>query len=166
MAGKANNFWLKAKDPVLFTMLGALLVLSIKTCGDGNKARETNEIVKDVATNVDTIKQNTDTVKATVKAVHKIVTRTEKKVDVLQETADSILAKVDSCCDCEPKHKPIVQPVKKRPAEQPLEPMVVVNVNIHQQSQDATPDTVPAQKPVKKFDTVYVGRVVCRDYYL
>lgn len=160
MANKAQAFWAKAKDPVLFTVLGALLILAMKNCGDGNRARETNDIVKEVAANVDTIKHDADTVKATVKAVHKIVTRTEKKVDCVQETADSILAKIDSCCGCicNKKPAPVVQLVKQ-PVKRPQNVTDTVTVVI--KPVIVKPDTLPVKKPV--CDT-FVGIVVCREY--
>lgn len=117
-----KSFWARAKEPVLYTTLGALLILSVKQCDDGNKARETNKTVKSVAEQIDSIKDNTDELIADVDATldvvkknNKIVNRTEDKIDslqeLLQETADTILAHVDSCCDC--NKKPVVKPKPK-----------------------------------------------------
>ena len=133
MALNIKNLWARAKEPVLYTTLGALLILSVKQCGDGNKSRETNDVVKSVAEKIDSVADDTDTVKAYAKATYNvavennnIVKRTESKVDALQETADTILAHVDSCCDC--NKKPVVRP--RRPASRPV-----------------PRDTVPAVKP-------------------
>ena len=141
----------KCEKPVLYTTLGALLLLAIKNCGDGNKARETNEFVKDVAAGVDTIKQerrmDADTVKHIARETNKVVHRVEKKVDKVQETADSILVKVDDCCGC--NKKPVVKPiapVKKDTV--PAKPVV---------------DTIPVKKPVVpvKRDTVWLHDTIC-----
>ena len=127
MSVDLKNLWTRAKDPILFTTLGVLLFLGVKNCSNGDAARETNETIKEVAANVDTIKEerrlDADTIKATTRAIHTVVKRTEKKVDVLQETADSILAKVDSCCDCNQQQpapkKPVQKPAPKKPVQQP-----------------------------------------------
>ena len=161
MALNWNNVWTKAKEPVLFTVLGALLVLSVKNCGDGNKARETNEIVKGVAENVDTIKtetheikqdtkdikHDTDTLKAFAKATHKVVTRIEDKVDTLQNTADSILTKVEECCDCNDK-KP---EVRVRPVKRDTVPRV-----LPKPKRDTVPHVEPKKDTVEKTYTVTV----------
>lgn len=157
MAFDVKKFLSHAKVPAMFTMLGAILALNIKTCSDGNKSRETNDVVKSVAEKIDSVRMDADTVKAYSVATYdvavknnEIVKRTEEKVDALQETADTILAHVDSCCDC--NKKPVVRP--RRPAPRPVP--------------RSTPrDTVPAVKPkpcprdtvvVVKHDTVYADK--------
>ncbi|MBQ9540305.1 MAG: hypothetical protein IJU89_02670 [Alphaproteobacteria bacterium] len=152
MAFNFRNFWTRAKEPVLYTALGALLILSVKNCSDGNKSRETNDVVKSVAEQIDSVQMDTDTVKAYATATYNVaqenntvVKRTEGKVDNVQETVDTILAHVDSCCDC--NARPVVRPRRPAPRSVPR-------------------DTVPAAKPkpcprdtvvvVVKPDTVYV----------
>ncbi len=152
MAFDIKNFLSRAKVPAMFTMLGAILALNIKTCSDGNKSRETNDVVKSVAEQIDSVQMDSDTVKAYAKATYNvavennsIANRIEEKVDNVQETVDTILAHVDSCCDC--NARPVVRPRRPAPRSVPR-------------------DTVPAAKPkpcprdtvvvVVKPDTVYV----------
>jgi len=152
MAFDVKNFLSRAKVPAMFTMLGAILALNIKTCSDGDKSRETNDVVKSVAEQIDSVQMNADTVKAYVRATYNvavennsIANRIEEKVDNVQETVDTILAHVDSCCDC--NARPVVRPRRPAPRSVPR-------------------DTVPAAKPkpcprdtvvvVVKPDTVYV----------
>ena len=153
MAFDVKNFLSRAKVPAMFTMLGAILLLNVKTCSDGNKSRKTNDVVKSVAEKIDSVRMDADTVKAYSVATYdvvvennEIVKRTEKKVDALQETADTILAHVDSCCDC--NKKPVVRPRRPAPRSTPR-------------------DTVPAGKPkpctpdtvvIVKRDTVYADK--------
>lgn len=141
-----KNVWARAEKPVLYTTLGALLLLGIKNCSDGDVARETNENVKKVVANTDSLKNDADTIKAFTKATNTIVDRTEHKVDNLQETADSILSIVDSCCDCnkQPEQKPV--PKKKKPVVEPKKNPV---------KPEPKQDTIPV-KP-----TITVG-VICR----
>ncbi len=157
MAFDVKNFLSRAKVPAMFTMLGAILLLNVKTCSDGNKSRETNGVVKSVAEKIDSVQMDVDTVKAYSVATYdvavknnEIVKRTEEKVDALQETADTILAHVDSCCDC--NQKPVVRPRRPAPRSVPR----------------PTPrDTVPAAKPkpcprdtvvIVKRDTVWADK--------
>lgn len=152
MAFDVKNFLSRAKVPAMFTMLGAILALNIKTCSDGNKSRETNDVVKSVAEQIDSVQMDADTVKAYVRATYNvavennsIANRIEEKVDNVKETVDTILAHVDSCCDC--NARPVVRPRRPAPRSVPR-------------------DTVPAAKPkpcprdtvvvVVKPDTVYV----------
>lgn len=152
MAFDVKNFLSRAKVPAMFTMLGAILALNIKTCSDGDKSRETNDVVKSVAEQIDSVQMNADTVKAYVRATYNvavennsIANRIEEKVDNVKETVDTILAHVDSCCDC--NARPVVRPRRPAPRSVPR-------------------DTVPAAKPkpcprdtvvvVVKPDTVYV----------
>ncbi|MBP5794943.1 MAG: hypothetical protein J6W41_02915 [Alphaproteobacteria bacterium] len=149
MAFDFKRFLGRAEKPALFVMMAALLGISVKNCSDGDKSRETNDVVKSVAEKIDSVRMDADTVKAYSVATYnvavennKIVNRTEEKVDALQETADTILAHVDSCCDC--NKKPVVRPRRLVPR-----------------------DTVPAAKPepctpdtvvIVKRDTVYADK--------
>lgn len=143
MAFDVKNFLSRAKVPAMFTMLGAILALNIKTCSDGNKSRETNDVVKSVAEKIDSVQMDADTVKAYVRATHNVAVenngiakRIEEKVDNVKETVDTILAHVDSCCDC--NARPVVRPRRPAPRSVPR-------------------DTVPAAKPKPcPRDTVYV----------
>ncbi|MBR6751974.1 MAG: hypothetical protein IKL95_01740 [Alphaproteobacteria bacterium] len=152
MAFDVKNFLSRAKVPAMFTMLGAILALNIKTCSDGDKSRETNDVVKSVAEQIDSVQMDVDTIKAYATATYSVaqenntvVKRTEGKVDNVKETVDTILAHVDSCCDC--NARPVVRPRRPAPRSVPR-------------------DTVPAAKPkpcprdtvvvVVKPDTVYV----------
>ena len=150
--------WNKVKFPALFTMLGVLLLLSVKNCSDNKKSREGDE---KVAANIDTILQerrnDADTIKAYAEAIYDDTEEINHKVDKVQETSDSILARVrhidDSCCGC--NDKPVVKP-KQKPAKRPADttvsrhrvtdtlyiPVVVFPVE--------TPVTsVPEEKPIK-----------------
>jgi hypothetical protein len=150
--------WNKVKFPALFTMLGVLLLLSVKNCSDNKKSREGDE---KVAANIDTILQerrnDADTIKAYAEAIYDNTEEINRKVDKVQETGDSILARVrhidDSCCGC--NDKPVVKP-KQKPAKRPADttvsrhrvtdtlyiPVVVVPVE--------TPVTsVPEEKPIE-----------------
>ena len=145
-----RNIWARAEKPVLYVTLGTLLLLGIKNCSDGDVVHETNEDVKKVLGDTDSLKRDTDTIKAFSKATHTVVQRTENKVDYLQETADSILSIVDSCCDCnkQPEQKPV--PKKKKPVVEPKKNPVK-----------------PEPKPEPKQDTVPVKptitvSVICR----
>ena len=149
MAFDVKNFLSRAKVPAMFTMLGAILLLNVKTCSDGNKSRKTNDVVKSVAEKIDSVRMDADTVKAYSVATYdvvvennEIVKRTEKKVDALQETADTILAHVDSCCDC--NKKPVVRP--RRPVPRDTVPAG--------KPKPCTPDTVV----IVKRDTVYADK--------
>lgn len=135
-----KNVLARAEKPVLYVTLGALLLLGIKNCSDGDVVRETNENVKKVLADTDSLKNDTDTIKAFSKATHTVVQRTESKVDFLQETEASILQKLDSCCDCDKqreqkqskpapkKKKPVVKPKKNpvKPEPCPRDTVVVV----------------------------------------
>lgn len=157
MAFDVKKFLSRAKVPAMFTMLGAILALNIKTCSDGNKSRETNGVVKSVAEKIDSVRMDADTVKAYSVATYdvvfqnnEIVKRTEKKVDALQETADTILAHVDSCCDCNkkpvvPLRRPMPRPV---PRHTPRDTVPAVKPN------PCTPDTVV----IVKHDTVWANK--------
>ncbi len=141
MAFDFKRFLGRAEKPALFVMMAALLGISVKNCSDGDKSRETNEIVRDVAETVDSVADNMAT-EASVSAIYsvavennKIVNRTEKKVDALQET-------VDSCCDC--NKKPVVRP--RRPVPRDTVPAV--------KPEPCTPDTVV----IVKRDTVYADK--------
>ncbi len=112
--------WNKIKYPALFTMLGALLILSVKNCSDNKKSRERDDRV---AANIDTImtenRDNSDTIKAYVEAIYDKTETIDHKIDRVQETADTILAHVeyieDSCCGCNknPVEKPRKKPTKR-----------------------------------------------------
>ncbi len=148
MAFDFKRFLGRAEKPALFVMMAALLGISVKNCSDGDKSRETNEIVRDVAETVDSVADNMAT-EASVSAIYnvavennKIVNRTEEKVDALQETADTILAHVDSCCDC--NKKPVVRP--RRPVPRDTVPAA--------KPKPCTPDTVV----IVKRDTVYADK--------
>ena len=134
-----GNVWARAEKPVLYAALAALLFLGIKNCSDGDVVRETNENVKKVVANTDSLKSDADTTKTLAKKTLTVVQRTEAKVDNLQKTADSILSIVDSCCDCnkQPEQKPV--PKKKKPVAKP---------------EPCPRDTVIVERPV--HDTVYV----------
>lgn len=141
MAFDFKRFLGRVEKPALFVMMAALLGISVKNCSDGDKSRETNEIVRDVAETVDSVADNIAT-EASVSAIYgvavennKIVNRTEKKVDALQET-------VDSCCDC--NKKPVVRP--RRPVPRDTVPAV--------KPEPCTPDTVV----IVKRDTVYADK--------
>ena len=145
-----KNVWARAERPVLYVTLGALLLLGIKNCSDGDVARETNEGVKKVLGDTDLLKRDTDTIKAFSKETYTVVQRTENKVDYLQEAEASILQKLDSCCDCnkQPEQKPV--PKKKKPVVEPKKNPVK-----------------PEPKPEPKQDTVPVKptitvSVICR----
>lgn len=123
------NFLQKAEKPVLYTALGILLFLGIKNYINDEKSDGTKETIQKISENIDTIKAGVDTVKVerrldadtlkqNVKDIDTVVNRTEQKVDTLiiqvqkvQQTADSILDKVEECCDC--KKKPVVKPKQK-----------------------------------------------------
>lgn len=145
-----KNVWARAERPVLYVTLGALLLLGIKNCSDGDVARETNEGVKKVLGDTDLLKRDTDTIKAFSKATYTVVQRTEAKVDDLQETADSILSIVDSCCDCDKQREQKPAPKKKKPVVEPKKNPVK-----------------PEPKPEPKQDTIPVKptitvSVICR----
>lgn len=135
-----KNVWARAKEPVLYVTLGVLVLLSVKNCSDGDGTRKTGEQVQKVITKIDSLKVDADTIKAYDKAMYTVVQRTERKVDDLQETADSILSIVDSCCDCNKQKQPKPAPKKKKPA--PVKP------------EPCSRDTVIVERPV--HDTVYV----------
>ncbi len=116
---KLKNVLARAERPVLYVTLGALLLLGIKNCSDGDVARETNEGVKKVLGDTDLLKRDADTTKAFDKATYTVVQRTEAKVDDLQETADSILSIVDSCCDCDKQREQKPVPRKRKPVVEP-----------------------------------------------
>lgn len=145
-----RNIWARAEKPVLYTTLAALLLLGIKNCSDGDVARETNEDVKKVLGDTDWLKRDTDTIKAFTKVTNTVVQRTEAKVDGLQESADSILQKLDSCCDCDKQREQKPAPKKKKPVAEPKK-----NPVKPEPKQDTVPDTIP----VKPTITV---RVICR----
>ena len=136
-----KNVWARAERPVLYVTLGALLLLGIKNCSDGDVARETNKDVKKVVASTDSLKRDADTIKAFDKATYTVVQRTEVKVDDLQETADSILSMVDSCCDCHKQSEQKPAPKKRKPVAVKPEP-----------PKPHKPDTVV----VVRRDTVYV----------
>jgi len=106
--------------------------------------------VKKVVANTDSLKRDADTTKVLAKKTLMVVQRTEAKVDDLQETADSILSMVDSCCDCnkQPEQKPASR--KKKPVAEPKK-----NPVKPEPKQDTIPDTIPV-KP-----TITVS-VICR----
>lgn len=145
-----GNVWARAKEHVLYVTLAALLFLGIKDCSDGDVVRETNENVKKVLADTDSLKRDTDTTKVLAKKTLTVVQRTEAKVDDLQETADSILSIVDSCCDCnkQPEQKPASR--KKKPVAEPKK-----NPVKPEPKQEPKPDTIPV-KP-----TITVS-VICR----
>ncbi|MBO4672159.1 MAG: hypothetical protein J5608_00715 [Alphaproteobacteria bacterium] len=151
MSKKFNNFCAQAKDPVIIlgmTVIACLLVF--KTCGGNKKGYSDRELLEEIATNVETIKQDAGNIKADTKNIRhvvnktdktvtrtadkvenieKIVTRTEKKVDAVQETADEILATVQECCDCcgneidtvaKPQPKPVVIDTVAKPKPAPI----------------------------------------------
>ena len=135
--------WNKVKFPALFTMLGVLLLLSVKNCSDNKNSREGDE---KVAANIDTILQerrnDADTIKAYAEAIYDDTEEINHKVDKVQETSDSILARVshidDSCCGC--NDKPVVKP-RQKPAKRPA-------------------DTTASRPGRRVTDTVYVPVVV------
>lgn len=156
-----RNVWARAKEPVLYVTLGALLLLGIKNCSDGDVVRETNENVKKVVANTDSLKRDADTIKAFSKATYTVVARTEAKVDNLQETADSILSIVDSCCDCkkQPEQKqPKPAPKKKKPVAKPKK-----NPVKPEPKQDTIPDTIPVKPTITV--SVICGTVRDTVYY-
>lgn len=145
-----KNVLVRAERPVLCVTLVALLFLEIKSCSDGDVVRETNEGVKKVLVNTDSLKRDADTTKVFSKATHTIVARTERKVDNLQETVDSILSIVDSCCDCNKQPEQKLASEKKKPVAEPKKNPVK-----------------PEPKPEPKQDTVPVKptitvSVICR----
>ena len=148
-----KNVWARAERPVLYVTLGALLLLGIKNCSDGDVARETNEGVKKVLGDTDLLKRDTDTIKAFSKATHTVVQRTETKVDDLQETADSILSMVDSCCDCDKQREQKPVPKKRKPVAKPRD-TIVVKKTVH--------DTVYVDKPSQPQDTTRQIMVTCK----
>ncbi len=161
MAFDVKNFLSRAKVPAMFTMLGAILALNIKTCSDGNKSRETNDVVKSVAENVEAVYADTDTIKAYATATYNVaqenntvVKRTEGKVDNVKETFDTILAHVDSCCDC--NARPVVRPRRPAPRSVPRDTVVVV----------VKPDTVyvPAPKPADTNRGIRLSIECVKDY--
>jgi len=99
--------------------LGVLVLLSVKNCSDGDGTRKTGEQVQEVLTKIDSLKVDADTIKGYNKAAYTVVTKTERKVENLQETADSILSIVDSCCDCNKQKQPKPAPKKKTPVVEP-----------------------------------------------
>ncbi len=144
-----RNIWARAEKPVLYTTLAALLFLGIKNCSDGDVVRETNEDVKNVLV-------DTDTTKTLAKKTFTVVTRTDQRVKDLQGTADSILSRVDSCCDCnkqpeQEQSKPA--PKKKKPVAKPRD-TIVVKKTVH--------DTVYVDKPKQPQDTTRQIMVTCR----
>lgn len=145
-----KNVWARAERPVLYVTLGALLLLGIKNCSDGDVARETNKDVKKVLGDTDLLKRDADTTKAFSKATYTVVQRTEAKVDDLQETADSILSIVDSCCDCDKQREQKPVPKKRKsvvePKKNPVKP-------------EPKPEPKQDTMPVKPTITV---SVICR----
>ena len=152
MAVNWNKVLHEAKTWALPVGIVVLLILSVKQCSDGNKSRETNETVKKIAENVDTIKQerrlDADTIKAVTKSTNKIVRRTEKKVDEIRAVEDAILAKIDSCCDCGKKQE--VKPVKKQD-ENSVKP---------QPKPQSKPTPKQNSQPQPTADTAIVWKVV------
>ncbi len=122
-----KTFWNKAKDPVLYVSLGVLIALGVKNCSDNDKAgdaaRDTDSAVRAAIEKIDSgrveNRQNADTLKDFAEATKEIVKRTDRKVDDLQETADTILAHVDSCCDCGCDKKPAPKPRPRKPVKRP-----------------------------------------------
>ena len=152
-----RNIWARAKEPVLYVTLGVLVLLSVKNCSNGDTARETNENVKDAVAKIDSLKVDADTIKDYNKATYTVVTRTERKVDDLQETADSILSIVDSCCDCNK------QPEQEQPKPAPSKKTSVVKPKKNPIKPEPKQDTIP----VKQTITVSVICKTVRDtvYY-
>ena len=148
-----RNIWARAKEPVLYVTLGALLLLGIKNCSDGDGTRKTGEQVQKVITKIDSLKVDADTIKAYDKATYTVVTRTEQRVKDLQETADSILSIVDSCCDCNK------QPEQEQPKPAPKKKTPVVKPKKNPIKPEPKQDTIPDTIPVKPTITV---SVICR----
>ena len=196
MSNKFNKFCAQAKDPVI--ILGMTIIaclLFFKSCGNGKKGYSDRELLQEIATNVETIKQDAGDVKADTKHIRRvvnkthstvtktaakvqnietIVTRTEKKVDAVQETADSILTKVEECCGCNceknkmakiPNAKLVVVPSVDTASKPKPKPVVVVVDTVSDKPDPVVvkPDTVPVA-PVKK-DTI-LARVVCTEYWI
>lgn len=136
-----KTFWNKAKDPVLYLSLGVLIALSVKNCSDNDKAgdaaRDTDSAVRAAIEKIDSgrveNRQNADTLKDFAEATKEIVKRTDCKVDDLQETADTILAHVDSCCNCGCDKQSAPKPQHRKPVKRPCVPdTVVVHDTVYQ----------------------------------
>ena len=129
--------------------------MNIKSCSDGNKSRETNEIVRDIANDMDTTKQDVktltvdaDTIKAFSKATNNVVQRIEEKTEIIEETTDSILAKLDSCCGCNKKNAK--KTVKKTVARQTNKENKTSTQQVSDTLHVTVYDTIKVEKPQEK----------------
>ena len=159
-----KDFLNKAKVPAGIVVLVALLGLEIYNTVNTSKSGDMGKSVKNIEAGVDTLKAerraDADTVKAYVVATHTVAQRTEKKVDNVQKTADEILEKVDSCCDCN-KQKPASRPmaprdtVASKPVPRPASRDTVVVV-VH----DTVCPDQQSRKQKKPVTTVWCYKVI------